>query len=117
VLFRSYLHTKDLILDTVAPLFRKSTVKYLRTAVKKKTAGGTIAVSHYGDQVLTVNGVSNQAVPSAFSMATAPYNTQSCFLGPALYHSFKFSVSDTTAADGMELIGLGFFAEPYTAMR
>jgi len=115
-----YLQTKDLILDNTAPMFRKSSVKYLRTAVKKKPAasgGGTIAVSHYGDQVLSVNGTSNQVVPSAFSMATGPYNTQSCALGPALYHSFKFVTSDTTASDGMELIGLGFYVEPHTAMR
>ncbi|HSW64874.1 MAG TPA: LamG-like jellyroll fold domain-containing protein [Dissulfurispiraceae bacterium] len=115
-----YLHTKDLILDTVSPLFRKSTVKYLRTAHKKKAAaigGGTISVAHYGDQTLTVDNVSNQNVPDPFSMSTAPYNTQSCALGPALYHSFKFTTSDTTAAGGMELIGLGFFAEPHTALR
>jgi len=111
-----YLHTKDMILDQTAPLFRKSAVKYLRTAHKKKS-GGTITVAHYGDQVLTVSGTSNQSVPGAFPMATAPYNTQSCALGPFLYHSFKFTTSDTTAADGMELIGLGFFVEPYTALR
>jgi hypothetical protein len=112
-----YLHTKDLILDQQAPLFRKSTVKYLRTALKKKANAGTISISHYGDQVLTVNGTSNQVVPSAITIATAPYNTQSCAMGPFLYHSFKFTASACTAVDGMELIGLAIYAEPYTALR
>ncbi len=109
--------TKDMILDTQAPLFRKSTVKHLRTALKKKASGGTITIAHYGDQTLTVSGTSNQLVPSAITMATAPYNTQSCALGPFLYHSFKFTASACTATDGMELIGLGIWAEPYTAIR
>lgn len=111
------LHTKDMILDTEVPLFRKSTIKHLRTALKKKTNGGTVTVAHYGDKVLTVDGTSNQAVPDAINMATAHYNTQSCNLGPFLYHSFKFTLSGSTVADGMELIGLGIWSEPYTALR
>lgn len=111
------LHTKDMILDTEAPLFRKSAIKHLRTALKKKTNGGTVSIAHYGDQVLTVSGTSNQIVPSAINMATAPYNTQSCNLGPFLYHSLKYTLSGSTVSDGMELIGLGLWAEPYTAIR
>ncbi len=111
------LHTKDMILDTQAPLFRKSTVKYLRTAHKKKTLGGSVAIAHYGDQVITVNGVSNQVLPSTINTATAPYNTQSVAMGPFLYHSLKFTMSDSTVSDGMELIGLGLWVEPYTAIR
>jgi hypothetical protein len=111
------LHTKDMILDTQVPIFRKSAIKYMRTAHKKKTAGGSVTVAHYGDQVLTVNATSNQVVPSAINMATAPYNTQSCALGPFLYHSLKFTLSGSTVSDGMELIGLGLFVEPYTALR
>lgn len=111
------LWTKDMILDTEAPLFRKSTIKHLRTAMKKKTAGGTVTVAHYGDKVLSVDGTSNQAVPDAINMATAHYNTQSCNLGPFLYHSLKYTLSGSTVADGMELIGLGIWSEPYTALR
>jgi len=111
------LHTKDMILDSQAPLFRKSTVKHMRTVLKKKTGGGSITVAHYGDQVLTVDGTSNQAVPDAINMATAPYNTQSCALGPALYHSLKFTLSGSTISGGMELTGLGLWVEPFTAIR
>jgi hypothetical protein len=113
------IHTKDLILDSQAPFFRKSTIKHMRTGTKKKTSGGNITVAHYGDQVLTVSGSSNQSVPSAINTATAPYNTQSCALGPFLYHSLKFTYSAPTnaASDGMELIGLGLWSEPYTAIR
>lgn len=112
-----FLHTKDMILDPQVPLFRKSTVKYMRTAHKKKTAGGNISIAHYGDQVLTVSGSSNQSVPSAINMATAPYNTQSCALGPFLYHSLKFTLSGSTISDGMELIGIGLWVEPQTIIR
>ncbi len=108
------IQTKDLILDAQVPLFRKSTVKFLRTAHKKKT--GTVTVAHYGDQVLTVDGTSNQAVPDAFSTASTPYNTQSTALGPFLFHSFLFT-SVTSTSDGMELSGLAIYSEPYTAMR
>lgn len=111
------LHTKDMILDTQAPLFRKSTVKYMRTANKKKTAGGSVSIAHYGDQVLTVSGTSNQLVPSSVNMATSPYDTQSCALGPFLYHSFKFTLSGSTVDGGMELIGIGLWVEPFTAVR
>lgn len=112
-----YIHTKDLIMDQTAPLFRKSTIKHMRTALKKKTNGGTVSIAHYGDQTLTVNGSSNQVVPSSITVATAPYNTQSCNLGPFLYHSFKLTASAATVSDGMELIGIGLWAEPYTAVR
>jgi hypothetical protein len=112
-----YLQTKDIILDKEAPLFRKSTINHIRTAVKKKTNGGSIAVAHYGDQVLTVSGTSNQVGPSSINMATAPYNTQSVALGPYLYHSLKFTASATTVADGMELLGIGLWVQPQTAIR
>lgn len=112
-----YLQTKDLILDSVAPFFRKSTVKNMRVGVVKKTNGGTVSIAHYGDQVLTVNGSSNQVVPSAITVSTAPYNTQSCNMGPFLYHSFKLTASAATVADGMELTGIGLWVEPYTAIR
>ncbi len=112
-----YLWTKDLILDSVAPFFRKSSVKHMRVGVQKKTNGGTVSIAHYGDQVLTVSGSSNQVVPSAITVATAPYNTQSCNLGPFLYHSFKLTSSAATVADGMELTGIGLWVEPYTAIR
>lgn len=112
-----YLWTKDLILDSVAPFFRKSTVKHMRVGVQKKTNGGTVSIAHYGDQVLTVNGSSNQVVPSAITVSTAPYNTQSCNMGPFLYHSFKLTASAATVADGMELTGIGLWVEPYTAIR
>jgi hypothetical protein len=111
------LHTKDMILDPQVPLFRKSTIKFMRTALKKKTNGGSIAITHYGDQVLTVSGLSGQLVPSAITVETAPYNTQSCAMGPFLYHSLKFTISASSVSDGMELVGLGLYVEPYTILR
>jgi hypothetical protein len=108
------IQTKDLILDAQLPMFRKSTVKFFRTAHKKKT--GSVTVAHYGDQVLTVSGSTNQQVPSAFSTASTPYNTQACNLGPFLFHSFLFT-SVTSTLDGMELNGLAIYAEPQTALR
>jgi hypothetical protein len=112
-----FLQTKDMMLDSTAPLFRKSTIKNIRTAYKKKAAGPAMTVSHYGDQVLTVSGTSNQYAPSAIAVTSAPYNTQSVYLGPFLYHSLKFTVSASTVTDGMELIGLGLWVEPQTAIR
>lgn len=112
-----YLHTKDMILDTTAPLFRKSTVKYARIANKKKAGGGNITITHYGDQMATVSGTNNQQGLTSVNMATSPYNTQSVNLGPFLYHSFKFSTATSSVADGMELVGVGLWVEPYTAVR
>jgi hypothetical protein len=112
----SYLHTKDLILDNELPLFRKSTVKYLRTTYKQK-AMGNVTINHYGDRTLTVSGTSGQSGPAVItSGSTTSYNTQSTNLGPFLYHSFKFSAT-TTVADGLELNGFGTYFTPDTTMR
>jgi hypothetical protein len=112
----SYLHTKDLILDNELPLFRKSTIKYLRTAFKQKSTGN-ITVSHYGDRVLTVSGSSGQSGPATITNAgSAYYNTQSTNLGEFLYHSLKFTAT-TNVADGMELTGFGVYFTPTTTMR
>ena len=112
----SYLHTKDLILDNETPLFRKSTVKYLRTIYKQK-ATGNITVSHYGDRIATVPGVGGQSGPALITNAGSTlYNTQSTNLGTWLYHSFKFSAS-TSVANGMELTGFGVYFLPDTVIR
>jgi hypothetical protein len=112
----SYLHTKELILDNELPLFRKSTVKYLRTLYKQK-AVGNITIYHYGDQSLTTSGTNGQAGPAVITNAgTTYYNTQSTNLGQFLYHSFKFSAT-TDIADGLELEGFGVYFEPSTTMR
>ena len=112
----SYLQTKDLILDNETPLFRKSTVKYIRTAYKKK-AMGNITITHYGDRDATVPGVGGQSGPAVITSAsTTLYNTQSTNLGAFLYHSFKFSAA-TSVADGMELTGFGVYFSPDTVIR
>lgn len=111
-----YIHTKDLILDNQAPLFRKSTAKYLRTAYKQKSTGD-ISIAHYGDRVLTVSGSSGQVGPAMITNAvTTYYNSQSCNLGPFLWHSFKFSAT-TNCADGLELTGFGTYYESQTTFR
>jgi hypothetical protein len=112
----SYLHTKDLILDNETPLFRRSTVKYIRTAYKKK-AMGNITITHYGDQVQTTSGAGGQSGPAVISStSTTAYSTQSTNLGNFLYHSFKFGAS-TSVADGMELTGFGVYFAPDTVIR
>lgn len=112
----SYLHTKDMILDHEKPMFRKSTVKYLRSLYKKK-AVGDITISHYGDGVLTVSGTSGQYGPAIMTNAsTTTYNSQSVNLGPWLYHSFKYQAT-TNVADGLELNGFGTYFAPQDAFR
>jgi hypothetical protein len=112
----SYLHTKDMILDHEKPMFRKSTVKYLRTLYKQK-ATGDVTISHYGDRVITTSGSSGQVGPSIISNgSTTHYNSQSVSLGPFLYHSFKYSAV-TAVADGLELTGFGMYFVPQEQFR
>jgi len=112
----SYLHTKDFILDNVAPMMRKATVKYLRTAHKKK-ATGNITVSYYGDRAITTSGTSGQMGPAIITSAsTTHYDTQSTILGPWLYHSLKYSAT-TNVADGLELLSVGLYYLPQTTIR
>jgi hypothetical protein len=111
-----YLHTKDLILDTERPLFRKSTIKYLRTTYKQKGMGN-VTVSHYGDRTLTVSGTNGQSGPAIITNgSTTWYDSQSTNLGQFLYHSLKFSAS-TAVTDGMELNGFGIYYAPDTTFR
>lgn len=114
-----YIQTKDLILDNQTPLFRKSTVKYIRSAYKQKTAAtGNVTITHYGDRgSATATGVSGQTAPAVItSVPSTYYNTQSVNMGPFLYHSFKYSQT-TNAADGMELTGLGVWFAPQDVIR
>jgi hypothetical protein len=112
----SYLQTKDLILDDQKPLFRKSTMKYLRTAYKKKNTG-TITISHYGDGTITTSGVSGQAGPAAITNEESTvYNSQSVNLGPWLFHSLKYSVT-SSVADGLEITGIGIYSAPENQFR
>jgi hypothetical protein len=113
-----YIHTKDLILDNERPMFRKSTVKHIRTLYKKKAAAtGNLTITHYGDQSASSTGTAGRVAPTIItSVPSTLYNTQSVRLGPDLYHSFKFSQT-TNAADGLELLGFGLYYEPYTTFR
>ncbi|HSW40414.1 MAG TPA: hypothetical protein VLL97_13075, partial [Acidobacteriota bacterium] len=97
-----------------APVLRKSTIKDFRVMNKKQA--GTMTVQHYGDGAATVSGTGNQATIANINLNTSPYNSQSCALGPFLYHSFKFSNSASTNT-GMELTGFGFWFEPFTSWR
>jgi hypothetical protein len=112
----SYLHTKDMILGTQAPLLYKSTIKYLRPTWKKK-AMGNLTISHYGDKVITTSGVSGQMGPAIITSAsTTFYDTQSTILGPWLSQSLKFQTT-TNVSDGMELLGVGIYYEPSKTIR
>jgi hypothetical protein len=105
-----------MILDNAAPMMRKSTIKYLRTAYKKK-ATGNITITHYGDRAATASGVSGQMGPAIITNAsTTHYDTQSTILGPFLYHSLKYSAT-TNIADGLELLSVGLYYTPQTTIR
>ena len=111
----SYLWTKDFVLDNVAPMMRKSTIKYLRSTYKKK-AVGNITISHYGDRVITTSGSSGQMGPAIITAAsTTYYDTQSTILGPWLFHSLKYQAT-TNVTDGLEMLGLGIYYVPTTTI-
>jgi hypothetical protein len=112
----AYLHTKDMILDSQAPMMRKSTIKYLRTAYKKKGIGN-VTITHYGNRAATTSGTNGQVGPAIITNAsTTHYDTQSTILGPWLYHSLKYSTT-TNVADGMELLSTGIYYQPQTTIR
>ncbi|MEN6423324.1 MAG: hypothetical protein ABFD76_15400 [Smithella sp.] len=114
----SSLWTKDIIMDTAAPLARLSTVKHLRVAHKKKSTG-EITITHYGDGSVTTSGSGGQMGTANITAANAlahNFDTQSVLLGPNLTHSFKFSAASNTA-DGLELTGMGVWYEPYNLIR
>lgn len=98
--------TKDILIDTELPFFRKSIVEWYRLIMTAKAGGEDITIAHYCDGTITVNGVNDQSVPTAASMANS-YSDADCWLGPCLYHSFKFSADVSAVDDGMELQGFG----------
>jgi hypothetical protein len=111
-----YARTKDLMLDDQKSFFNLTTVKRARLMFKPKSAGSgeTIQVTHYGDGMETISGVSNQATVSDISMAAANgRNSQDVNLGEFLKHSFRFDVATSTVDEGMELLGLGLWYESY----
>lgn len=115
-----YVWTKDLLLDGDLPFFRHTVVKYLRLLYENKSgaaAGETVAFSHYGDGVLTVDGVSNQNVPDSIPINTKAMTTRSCVLGPFLKHSFKLSISTSNVYDGLELVGMGMYFDSLETVK
>lgn len=110
-----YVQTKDLMLDPENQLMRHTTANYIRLLYKKKSGGATekIAISHYGDRVLTVSGTNNQYVPPDTLLSAGPIYTHDCTLGPFLLHSFKFTSVTSTVAGGQELLGFGLYFQPY----
>jgi len=138
-----YVWTKDMLLDNELPFFRHTTVNYMRLMFETKTGtvlsylevadgdyllteagnkivldyGENITIAHYGDQVLTVDGVDNQSVPESIAPSTGPFEAWDCLLGPHLIHSFKISGDFSTLTDGMELMGMGFGYDPSYTWR
>jgi len=108
-LIAQYVKTKNLFLDDQTPLMHRSIIEYIRLLFEDKNGGGNIAVAHYGDDVLTVDGTNDQKTPAVISMSDGPYETRDVYLGPALMHSFLISASPTTVYDGLELTGLGIW--------
>lgn len=135
-----FVWTKDILLDNEMPFFRHTTINHLRLMFETKTGttlsyleiadgdyllteagdkivliyGENITIAHYGDQILTVDGVDDQSVPESIALSTGPFETWDCLLGPCLIHSLKISGDFSTLTDGMELTGMGFY---YEAMR
>lgn len=115
-----YIHTKDLMLDNEKSIFNLTTIRNFRLMFVSKSAGSgeTIQVTHYGDGVASVSGVSNQATISDIPMtATSGRSSQDVVLGDALKHSFRFDVSTSSVDEGMELLGMGLYYESYDGWR
>jgi hypothetical protein len=110
-----YVQTKDLMLDSENPLLKHTTVNYLRILYKKKsgTSAERITTAHYGDRNLTVSGTGSQNVPAYTLLSTGPIYTKDCTLGPFLLHSFKFSTTASTVANGQEILGFGVYYQSY----
>ena len=114
-----YIWTKDLMLDDEWPLLRHTIVEYFRLLYEKKaTTGETISIAHYCDNIITsATTAQTWELPGPIDPGTHEYQTDQCVLGPCLYHSFKLSGDFDAVYDGMELIGLGLYYEPFERIR
>jgi len=104
-----YVHTKDIMLDDVNSLQKLTTITRIRTMFETKAAisGETIAVTHYGDGVPSVSGVSNQKTVEDINMAvTSGRNSQDVLLGQALKHSIRLDCSTSSVDRGMSPLGM-----------
>jgi hypothetical protein len=111
-----YIHTKDIMFDDQKSVFNLTAVKRIRTLFNTKAAisGETIVVTHYGDGIKTVSGVSNQKTVEDIAMtATNGRNSQDVNLGEFLKHSFKFEAKTRSIDEGMELLGMGLWYESF----
>jgi len=114
-----YVWTKDLMLDDEWPLLRHTVIEYFRLLYEKKaTTGETISIAHYCDNIITsATTAQTWELPGDIDPGTNEYQTDQCVLGPCLYHSFKISGDFDAVYDGMELIGLGLYYEPFERIR
>lgn len=104
-----YIHTKDIMLDDVNSLEKFTTITRIRMMFETKNAisGETIVVTHYGDGVESVSGVSNQKTIEDISMADAKgRNSQDVALGQALKHSIRLDCSTFSVDHGMSPLGM-----------
>jgi hypothetical protein len=111
-----YLRTKDILMDAQHPLFRKTTIKYLKLLNTAKSEGEDITITHYCDGTETTMASTNQYTLTAHSMAQA-YTIESCLLGPCLKHSFKFAADISAVDDGMEILGFGALYETQRTLK
>lgn len=113
-----YITTKDIMLDQENPFFNETTLEYIRLAYKQKTTTGQdISITHWCNGTASVDGTSDQDIPSDFDMDSGPVETKDCFLGPCFSHRIKLSATTTTAVDGMELLGLGLYYDTLNAIN
>jgi hypothetical protein len=113
-----YVRTKEMMLDREKPLLTHTFIKYLRTMFEKKTASDDkVAITHYCNGVATTHGSNNQYVPRPFWPSEDIFDTQSAYLGPCLYHSLKYSTTNDSATDGIEMLGTGIYYERKEAIK
>ena len=106
--------TKDLLLDPENSMLNLTQLKRFRMLFQPKpdaAASETIAITHYGDNVITTGALNQQKLLDAVDMTdTDGRVSQTCVLGPYLKHSLKFTTTTSNVDDGMELSGfIGLF--------
>lgn len=114
-----FIQTKNLLLEASNPLLNHTSIAYVRTFFKDKdSSSGSMSIAHYSDDILTVEDEDNNSydIIDDINLNSGPWDTQSCTLGPALFHSFKISSTASDVADGLELYGISLYYNRYDSI-
>jgi len=90
-------------------LLKLTTITRMRLMFETKAAGSgeTIVVTHYGDGIASVSGVSNQETVEDINMSVVSgRNSQDVVLGQALKHSIRLDCSTSSVDRGMSPLGM-----------